>query len=140
MIEKNAIVPDFNAPNMESLDSTGKDMLKLVHKTIKSVSRDVSPELYSFNTAIARCHELNNAFYKYTAEKLEADNAAVTDAEKALISFAVKNLLLMLAPMAPHISEQLWHDAGFAKTESESIHKLDDRVQFLKPILQRSPG
>jgi leucyl-tRNA synthetase len=144
LIEKGLIDPKSEAPDIESLDNAGKTLLKTVHKTIKSVSRDLSPEAYSFNTAIARCMELLNAFYKYTAEKTEGD-AKVSDADKALITFTVRSLLLLLAPMAPHISEQLWQDAGFAADASDSVHKnqwpqhkdaltIDDEIELVLQI------
>jgi leucyl-tRNA synthetase len=144
MIEKQLIDTASAEPDIASLDDAGKALLKTVHKTIKSVSRDLSQESFSFNTAIARCMELVNAFYKYTADKTEGDSP-VSSEDKALITFTVRMLLLILAPMAPHISEQLWHDAGFAPQESDSVHKtqwpqhkdaltIDDEVELVLQV------
>ncbi len=66
----------------------------VLHKTIAAVSADYA-EL-SFNTAIARLTELNNALTRLDAVPREA-------AEK---------LVLMVAPMAPHIAEELWSRLG----------------------------
>ncbi len=105
-----------------SLDDSSKDLLKLVHKTIKAVSRDLNTESFSFNTAIARCMELVNRLYKYVAEKTAGDELKASLEELDLISFAVRSLLLLMAPMAPHITEELWHTTGCAGSSSESIH------------------
>ena len=64
-----------------------------------------------FNTSVASLMELVNELYKIkAAEKGFADRAAWQE--------ALENLLLLLAPFAPHITEELWHDLG----HKESIH------------------
>ena len=90
------------------------DLLRLAHKSIKAVSQDLSPQRYIFNTAIARCMELLNALYKFTGEK-DAFNVKTNNC----LAFSVKNLLLLLAPMAPHITEEIWHLLGFAQNKNE---------------------
>ncbi|MGH9548324.1 MAG: class I tRNA ligase family protein, partial [Terriglobales bacterium] len=97
--------------NHEALDDKSKPAHQLVHKTIKAVSNDLDQSRYIFNTAIARCMELVRGLSAYVADL--TDNSAtgtpsVTDEQKHMLSFAVRNLLLMLAPMAPHIAEELW--------------------------------
>ncbi|GAA2160464.1 leucine--tRNA ligase [Pedococcus bigeumensis] len=67
---------------------------RALHHTIDAVSRDF-PTL-GFNTAIARLIELNNALTKLDAVPREA-------AEK---------LVVMVAPLAPHIAEELWQRLG----------------------------
>jgi leucyl-tRNA synthetase len=103
---------DHHVLDSGQLDANSSTLLKLVHRTIKAVTNDLSQEHYSFNTAIARCMELVNGLYKFAGEKLEP----------AVVSFAIRSLLLLLAPIAPHITEELWHEAGFAQSETDSIH------------------
>jgi leucyl-tRNA synthetase len=67
---------------------------RILHHTIDAVSKDF-PTL-GFNTAIARLIELNNALTKLDAVPREA-------AEK---------LVVMVAPLAPHIAEELWQRLG----------------------------
>jgi leucyl-tRNA synthetase len=69
---------------------------RTLHKTIDAVSKDF-PTL-GFNTAIARLIELNNALTKLDVVPREA-------AEK---------LVVMVAPLAPHIAEELWQRMGHA--------------------------
>jgi len=105
------------AIDTEKLDPAGKALIKQVHKAVKAVSTDLGNEHYGFNTAIARCMELVNALYKYVQEA-----GQTLQGPSPLLTFAIRNLLLIIAPMAPHISEELWHLCGFASGAQDSIH------------------
>lgn len=158
LLERDAVSAHMDGVDHESLDRKGKDFHKLVHKTLKSVTADLDPKRYVFNTAIARCIELNNGLYKYCQELSDSstDNGGSTDnlapagdkiskAEKQVLSFAVRNLLLMLAPMAPHITEELWSRVGFLEKAGSSIHlvswpeyedalTVDDEVELVLQV------
>ena len=73
---------------------------RMLHKTIKVVTHDF--ETLSFNTAIARLMEFTNFFIK----------------ESERPKFAMEQFVLLLAPMAPHLCEELWqllgHDQSLA--------------------------
>lgn len=84
------------------------EILKVTHATIKKVTRDIEDE--KFNTAVAAMMEMVNALYKIK----EADGMA----QSAEWTFALESLLQILAPFAPHITEELWHELG----HSETIH------------------
>jgi leucyl-tRNA synthetase len=71
-------------------------LLKAVHYAIKSVTEDI--ENFSFNTSIARLMELTNALNKAKFAYWGSD----------IWETAVSSLLLLLAPIAPHLSEELW--------------------------------
>jgi leucyl-tRNA synthetase len=73
---------------------------KIRDKTIKAVTEDL--ETFSFNTAIAKMMEFINELNKNESVDLKSVNA----------------LLIMLAPFAPHITEELWAKLGNKK----SIH------------------
>ena len=79
-----------------------KELNFIYNNTAKSVAADY--ETFSFNTAIARMMELVNALTKYDNEN-EAKN---TEFYKEVC----KNLVIMLAPLAPHIAEELWEKLG----------------------------
>lgn len=129
LLESKSIGPanaDESKIDSASMSAADRELLQLVHKTIKAVSADLSQERYIFNTAIARCMELVNGLYKYVSEAHTAQNGGSTghyaDTQKALLSFSIRNLLLLLAPMAPHTSEELWQEAGYGGAAGVSIH------------------
>ena len=85
------------------------EILKATHATIKKVTSDIEDE--KFNTAVAAMMELVNTLYKLK----EAQPIAKTEAW----TFAIEGLLQILAPFAPHITEELWHELG----HSDTIHR-----------------
>jgi leucyl-tRNA synthetase len=93
--------------SQKNIPGHDEQLLRLVNQSIQRVTRDLGEK--SFNTAIAALMELTNAL----SASLESGN--VTDKNWA---FATKTLLLLLAPIAPHISEELWQRSG----AENSIH------------------
>lgn len=80
------------------------DLRRLLHKTIKRVTGDM--ERMSYNTAIAGLIELNNALVQ----------------EKELPREVGETFVKMLAPMAPHISEELWSLMGHKNSVSREAY------------------
>ena len=91
------------------INDCGHELYRTANQTIKSVSEDLSIEKYTFNTAIARMTELVNAMYKFILDK-----KSYTEDETKILSFSFTNLLKLLAPLAPHITEELWGKLGGA--------------------------
>jgi leucyl-tRNA synthetase len=73
-----------------------RDLLHWTHKTIRKVTEDLGA--FHFNTAIAALMEFVNYLHKVQIA------ASGTPAWRE----ALKSLVLLLAPMAPHIAEELW--------------------------------
>lgn len=86
----------------EAGDGEDKSLTAVAHKTIKKVSSDLQ-HMY-FNTAIAALMEMTNDLYKIKAK----DGFVAGTSWK----FALTSLVQLLAPFAPHISEELWHQLG----------------------------
>jgi len=84
-----------------------RDLRRAVHTAISAISEDLSGD-YQFNTAVSELMKLSNAM----GEHLEA--AGVPVAAEALVS-----LLILLAPFAPHLAEELWQKLG----GSGSVHQ-----------------
>jgi leucyl-tRNA synthetase len=99
------LVGEFQEAKQGSQESP--DLLRAVHKAIKKVSEDLQD--LSFNTAIAAQMELVNELYRLKAQ----DRYASKDWR-----WACETLLQLLAPFAPHITEELWHELG----HEDSIH------------------
>lgn len=87
---------------------TEAELQRTAHQTIKKVTYDL--ENLSFNTAVAALMECVNELYKLK----EKDHFASRDAWR----FAIESLLQLLAPYAPHMSEELWQQLG----HTDSIH------------------
>lgn len=94
------------------LNDAEKELHRKLHETIEKVTEDVEERL-NFNTAISAIMELVNEIYHYL--KNNSDNI-----NKELLAFVTEKLLLLLAPFAPHISEELWHKLG----HDESVHRV----------------
>jgi len=77
-------------------------LIRKTHQTIKRVTDDIEKD-YHFNTAIAALMELVNDISSFVPE---------TDEDRTVAEIAIKNTLLMLAPFAPHITEELWEVIG----------------------------
>lgn len=118
--------------DVKNLSGEDKELRRILHSSIKKVTTDVG-ERFNFNTAISTLMELVNALYAYK-EKVAQPNAG-------LIYEVVKNLLLMLAPFVPHITEELWQAVIDNKT---SVHtqpwpKFDEaatKVDSVEIVLQ----
>ena len=89
------------------LDATASDeqavreLLRRTHKTVRKVTEDI--DRFHFNTALATLMELSNAL----GTCWEAKNV-----DSATWDQAVDALLVLLAPCAPHITEELWERRG----------------------------
>jgi leucyl-tRNA synthetase len=90
----------FVNKNLNNQSVSNIDVQKNIHKTIKKVTEDI--EGFKFNTAISQMMICLNEFEK-------SDSVSVGD---------IKTFLQLLAPFAPHMTEELWHMLG----EQSSIH------------------
>ncbi len=84
------------------------ELCRVMHLTIKRVTADIE-ERYNFNTAISAVMELVNALSAYL-NKAEKERRA---GYVPLLQQVMEKVLLLLAPFAPHIAEELWHCCGF---------------------------
>jgi leucyl-tRNA synthetase len=90
------------------------ELRRKTHRTLKKVTEAFEGDL-KFNTAIAALMELVNELYALEP-KGDADRAAVKEALSALAT--------LLAPFAPHVAEELWHElAGPAAREELLAHQ-----------------
>jgi leucyl-tRNA synthetase len=80
----------------EPTEGNDKDLDRKLHKTIAGVAEDI--EALSFNKAVAKLYELASALEKAAPS---ASRAAAIDA-----------MLLLVAPMIPHLAEEAWNARG----------------------------
>jgi leucyl-tRNA synthetase len=81
-------------------DAASAGLHRLLHKTIDKVGRDMMS--LEYNTAIAALMELNNALTKVVQEQGSAPREVI------------EAMVLMLAPLTPHVAEELWEKLGGA--------------------------
>lgn len=83
------------------VEESVRDLNRTVHKTIKRVTDDI--ERFKFNTALAALMELSNYLSKvWDSGELDSCNW----------NKAIEVMILLMAPMAPHVSEELWERTG----------------------------
>ena len=94
-------VRDMKAAKDEPFGAEEKELNYARNYAIKQITRDM--ENFSFNTAVARLMEYVNALYKY-------DGAGAKNV--SFFKECTRDLLLLLAPCAPHFAEELWEQTG----------------------------
>ena len=101
-----------NLPVGESAADAAAAIRAAAHRTLRDVTEDY--EGFRFNTMVAKLMELSNALFRYRGSSV----AGGPEWDEA-----VRLLLLMLAPAAPHIAEELWSRRLSAAGEQwRSIH------------------
>lgn len=101
-------VTEYDQSNLSEAD---KDLRRVLHSSIKKVTNDIETR-FNFNTAISTMMELVNALYAYK-EAAKKPNAG-------LIYEAISDLIKMMSPFVPHITEELWRGAIDANS---SVHE-----------------
>lgn len=114
-----ALVQEYLEAGEKQLDEkTSEELLKTAHYTAKKVTEDIEDE--KFNTAVAAMMEAVNVYYK-----LKEGGQFGKSAEW---QFALEALLQVLAPFAPHITEELWQQLGHEQTiHVDNWPKWDDK-------------
>lgn len=79
-----------------------KNMAYWLNYAIKKVSDDIG-ERFNFNTAISTIMELVNEMYRYKEGTVNP----------GLFGAAIKDLIIMLAPFVPHVTEEMWEHLGY---------------------------
>ncbi|MGI4841631.1 MAG: leucine--tRNA ligase, partial [Janthinobacterium lividum] len=91
--------------DVAALNDEQKAVRRAIHLAIKQASQDVGQH-HKFNTAIAQVMTLMNVLEK-------APNTSVQD--RALVQEGLETVTLLLAPITPHISHELWHQLGHSQ-------------------------
>ena len=126
--------PQPSVVSNQSPDAKEKDLRRAIHTAIKEVTEDLEGE-YQFNTAVSELMKLSNAL----ADAKRKDSPVYTE--------GIKTLILLLAPFAPHIADELWHKIG----HTDSVHtqiwpKLDpaalvaDEITLVIQIMGKTRG
>jgi leucyl-tRNA synthetase len=98
---------DYRAEPSTTDQALETAVASVVHRAIKKVTFDL--EQFGFNTAIAAMMEAVNELYRLKTGLALGSEVWSTN---------LRLLVQILAPFAPHLTEELWHDLG----GSESVH------------------
>jgi leucyl-tRNA synthetase len=111
-----------------------KDLRRAIHTAIKAVTEDLEGE-YQFNTAVSELMKLSNA---------------LTDAQckdSPVYVEGIETLILLLAPFAPHIAEELWlgtnhtdsvHTHAWPKADSAAL--VADEITLVIQVMGKTRG
>jgi leucyl-tRNA synthetase len=120
----------------------GRAFRRVIHETIRKVTHDIEHDFH-FNTAISAVMELVNALHEFERASLDGMPRAE---RSALLREAVETTLLLLGPVSPHITEEMWaalghreslftqrwpepDSAALARDEVEIVVQVDGRVR-----------
>jgi len=143
------VMSHVEAGPCEALDASGlnneqKEMRRMVHDTIAKVGDDINRR-FTFNTAIAAVMELSNYLGRFAGDSAQS---------RAVIQEAWMATVRLLAPMTPHICEEMWEALGgsgplYAATWPESDESAREKSQVtlvvqvngkLRARLELQPG
>lgn len=118
------MVYDFSQNYSEVLESyeisgdADKNMAYWLNYAIKKVSDDIG-ERFNFNTAISTIMELVNEMYRYKEGTVNP----------GLFGAAIKDLIIMLAPFVPHVTEEMWEHLGYeGSVHDQSWPEYDEKA------------
>jgi leucyl-tRNA synthetase len=95
-----------------------RDQQRLIHQTIAKVTEDI--EAMRFNTAISALMELTNAAYKWPQ----------------MPRAAAETMVLLLAPLAPHLAEELWQRLGHGESLAYHAWPVADPALLKADVLE----
>jgi leucyl-tRNA synthetase len=120
--------------NQGQMTKAEKDLRRAIHTAIKEVSDDVEGE-YQFNTAISELMKLSNALTDATCK------------DSPVYAEGIQTLVVLLAPFAPHIADELWHLLGNTNSvHTETWPKYDsaalvaDEINLVIQIMGKTRG
>ena len=117
---------NVNALDVNTLNDNQKLIRRQTHETISKVSDDIGRR-FTFNTAIASVMELINALAKFKDESEQG---------KAVMQESLQAIILVLSPIVPHISHELWKVLGQDSELLDQAWPKVDESALVKDSLQ----
>ena len=102
------------------LNAKNKDIRRAVHTAIKAISEDLSGEELQFNTAISELMKLCNTLTTHLEE-----------ANENVAGEAIAALLILLAPFAPHLADELWMQLGGVNSVHQQKWPIEDEKALI---------
>jgi leucyl-tRNA synthetase len=114
------------ALNVAALSDAQQAVRHSVHSTLAKVSDDVGRR-YTFNTAIAANMELLNTLSRFTDD---------SDQGRAVMQEALDAVVLMLSPIVPHITHELWYQLGHEQAVVDCAWPLVDEAALVQASIE----
>jgi leucyl-tRNA synthetase len=102
-----------------------KDLQYARHYAIRGVTTDA--EKFQFNTSISRMMELLNALNKYQ----QSDRP-----DQVFVREVVKDLVMLIAPFAPHFAEEMWEKLGYKNSIFTSTWPAFDEQALIRDTIE----
>jgi leucyl-tRNA synthetase len=108
------------------LDDQAKTLVGATHRAIASISEDI--DRFRFNRCVAALYTLSNSI---------SDTKGNSESQEWARRFALEQLVQLMAPIAPHIAEEIWetlgHETMIAETpwpESDPAWLVEDKISI----------
>jgi leucyl-tRNA synthetase len=125
------LVKEISGSDGAEVDFSSSDdvaLLRKMHQTIKKVTYDIEDDFH-FNTAISAAMELFNTMSSSVGTPPGQGASGET------LSEAIRNLLLLLYPMVPHFSSELWEMMDFSGTPEDQPWPVYDEEKAKEDLL-----
>jgi len=107
--DKNASKENNYGINLDARNEKDKEIQKKLHQTVKKVTDSIEDDFH-FNTAIAAIMELLNDMTTYKQNVIDKND--ISSESKKVWHEVLEKVILLIAPFAPHVADELWSDLG----------------------------
>ena len=107
--DKNVSKENNYGINLEARSEKDKEIQKKLHQTVKKVTDSIEDDFH-FNTAIAAIMELLNDMTTYKQNVIDKND--ISSESKKVWHEVLEKVILLIAPFAPHVADELWSDLG----------------------------
>ena len=107
--DKNAGKEDNYGIDLNKRNEKDEEIQKKLHQTVKKVTESIEDDFH-FNTAIAAVMELLNDMTTYKQEVIDKND--VSTESRKIWKEVLDKVILLIAPFAPHIADELWEIIG----------------------------
>jgi len=107
--DKNASKENNYGINLDARSEKDKEIQKKLHQTVKKVTDSIEDDFH-FNTAIAAIMELLNDMTTYKQNVIDKND--ISSESKKVWHEVLEKVILLIAPFAPHVADELWSDLG----------------------------
>ena len=111
---------------LDQLTVKQKNVRRKLHETIAKVTDDMDRR-HTFNTAIAAVMELINELSKFNDDSEQGT---------AVMREAIESIILLLSPITPHITQQLWYEMGYDELLADKTWPVCDESALVRDEIE----